>query len=172
MDEEEAQAQRVQLVDEAYAKDLFVKQELLDRKARAQRMRNENLTLGIVYQVTMDATGKTIAGYDDHDNGRHLKHVKSIFEGDMQANRLQLKSVTYYCNHALDCKFEQAKQALVAIGHDVTERTYVVPIQVHESFLIKTYKDILAVCSTALQTRTYNLFLSKASVLEVWIQQC
>lgn len=73
-EEEAAQRKRLkaQRKDEEYVAQLVAEQEAIERKARAKRMREKNIPQRIIYQFTMDASGKTIKGSHDEDNTFHL----------------------------------------------------------------------------------------------------
>ncbi|KAJ6530327.1 hypothetical protein B0H19DRAFT_967921 [Mycena capillaripes] len=76
---------------------------------------------GIVFQVTIDAEGKTIEGDDDPDNAAHLEIVKRDFEQAL-AGGLKVKTVQWFVNAKLEARFEAAKEVLSSFGIDTTER--------------------------------------------------
>ncbi|KAL8287695.1 hypothetical protein RQP46_003553 [Phenoliferia psychrophenolica] len=76
----------------------------------------------VVFQVTMDSQGRTLEGDEDGDNLAHLAKVKQVFATGITQG-LQIITVTYFVNHALNCRFEEAKQALLDAGRSVAEHT-------------------------------------------------
>ncbi|KAJ7101394.1 hypothetical protein B0H15DRAFT_410554 [Mycena belliarum] len=77
---------------------------------------------GIVFQVVIDAEGKTLEGDEDPDNAAHLDIVKRDFEQAI-AGGLKLKTLHWFVNAKLEARFEAAKATLNALGIDATERS-------------------------------------------------
>ncbi|KAJ7698699.1 hypothetical protein B0H17DRAFT_1050445 [Mycena rosella] len=76
---------------------------------------------GIVFQVVIDADGKTLEGDEDPDNAAHLDIVKRDFEQAL-ADGLKLKTAHWFVNAKLEARFEAAKETLSSLGIDTTER--------------------------------------------------
>ncbi|KAJ7457364.1 hypothetical protein FB451DRAFT_1274699 [Mycena latifolia] len=76
---------------------------------------------GIVFQVVIDADGKTLEGDEDPDNAAHLDIVKRDFEQAL-AGGMKLKTVHWFVNAKLEARFEAAKEVLDSFGIDTTEK--------------------------------------------------
>ncbi|KAJ7279299.1 hypothetical protein C8J57DRAFT_1125126 [Mycena rebaudengoi] len=76
---------------------------------------------GIVFQVVINADGKTVEGVEDPDNAAHLDLVKRDFDQAL-AGGVKLKNVHWFVNANLEARFEKAKETLMALGIDTTER--------------------------------------------------
>ncbi|KAJ7653386.1 hypothetical protein B0H17DRAFT_397295 [Mycena rosella] len=93
---------------------------------------------GIMFQVVIDADGKTLEGDEDPDNAAHLDIVKRDFEqalagglklktGECDASpgscvTIRLYAVHWFVNAKLESRFEAAKEVLNSFGIDTAEK--------------------------------------------------
>ncbi|KAJ6456640.1 hypothetical protein C8R47DRAFT_1165253 [Mycena vitilis] len=95
--------------------------ENMAEKRRLLREKKDVPEDGIVFQVAIDSEGNTIEGDDDPDNAAHLELVKRDFEQALAAG-LKLKTVRWFVNTKLEARFEAAKEALISLNIDATEK--------------------------------------------------
>ncbi|KAJ7026967.1 hypothetical protein C8F04DRAFT_1123805 [Mycena alexandri] len=124
-DEEDALAQkRAKEIEDADLSLIAHLQEMDQKMAEKRQQLAQSRDVpddGIVFQVVIDAEGKTIEGDDDPDNAAHLEEVKRDFEQAL-ANNMKIKTVHWFVNAKLEARFEAAKATLMALGIDSTER--------------------------------------------------
>ncbi|KAL8277835.1 hypothetical protein RQP46_009818 [Phenoliferia psychrophenolica] len=106
-----------------FAADLKLMRE--EKKKAESSQKEVNKSDGIVYKVVIDGdSGRTIEGDDDGDNLHHLRMVDEIFMDGADAAGcydLKIKTVTYFINPALECRFEEAKRELIRAGRSPKE---------------------------------------------------